>query len=87
VTECFGFQPDGSYSMRHLSVGHAEPLRAELMAFIKAIRDGKPPAVSGEEGVASLEVAIRCLAQDSNGRRQPKPMATAEARPLAKAGR
>ena len=30
VTECFGFQPDGSYSMRHLSVGHDEPLRAEL---------------------------------------------------------
>ena len=26
VTECFGFQPDGSYSMRHLSVGYAEPL-------------------------------------------------------------
>src|SRR5204863_7884136 len=34
VTECFGFQPDGSYSMRHLSVGHAEPLRAELQGFI-----------------------------------------------------
>jgi predicted dehydrogenase len=61
VTECFGFQPDGSYSMRHLSVGHAEPLRAELQAFIAAIRDGKPPAVTGEEGVASLEIAIRCL--------------------------
>src|SRR5215813_11221648 len=28
VTECFGFQPDGSYSMRHLSVGHAELLRS-----------------------------------------------------------
>ena len=39
VTECFGFQPDGSYSMRHLSVGHDEPLRAELIAFIDAIRD------------------------------------------------
>src|SRR6202011_1753517 len=61
VTECFGFQPDGSYSMRHLSVGHAEPLRAELQAFVGAIRDGKEPAVTGEEGVASLEIAIRCL--------------------------
>src|ERR1700730_336669 len=61
VTECFGFQPDGSYSMRHLSVGHAEPLRAELQAFISAIRAGREPAVTGDEGVASLEIAIRCL--------------------------
>jgi UDP-N-acetylglucosamine 3-dehydrogenase len=61
VTECFGFQPDGSYSMRHLSVGYAEPLRAELAAFIKAVRTGETPAVTGEEGVASLEIAIRCL--------------------------
>lgn len=61
VTECFGFQPDGAYSMRHVSVGHDEPLRSELIAFIAAARDGKPPAVTGEEGVASLEVAIRCL--------------------------
>ena len=61
VTECFGFQPDGSYSMRHLSVGHAEPLRAELQAFANAIRGRQLPAVTGEEGVASLEIAIRCL--------------------------
>jgi len=61
VTECFGFQPDGSYSMRHLSVGHAEPLRSELLAFIDAVASGKKPAVTGEEGVASLEIAIRCL--------------------------
>ncbi|MCC6779364.1 MAG: Gfo/Idh/MocA family oxidoreductase [Hyphomicrobiales bacterium] len=62
VTECFGFQPDGSYSMRHLSVGHAEPLRAELQAFAAAVRVGSEPPVTGEEGVASLEIAIRCLA-------------------------
>jgi len=61
VTECFGFQPDGSYSMRHLSVGYAEPLRAELQAFVSAIQLGERPAVTGEEGVASLEIAIRCL--------------------------
>jgi UDP-N-acetylglucosamine 3-dehydrogenase len=61
VTECFGFQADGSYSMRHLSVGYAEPLRAELVAFAEAIRNGRTPAVTGEEGVASLEIAIRCL--------------------------
>ncbi|HEY0234521.1 MAG TPA: gfo/Idh/MocA family oxidoreductase, partial [Afipia sp.] len=61
VTECFGFQRDGSYSMRHLLVAHDEPLRAELMAFIKAVTNGSPPAVTGEEGVASLEIAIKCL--------------------------
>ena len=64
VSECFGFQPDGSYSMRHLSVGHAEPLRAELLAFVKAIGDRATPAVAGAEGVASLEIAMRCLQGD-----------------------
>ena len=71
VTECFGFQPDGSYSMRHLSVGYAEPLRAELQAFVDAIRCGTTPAVSGEEGVASLDIAMRCLA----GRADTGPVA------------
>ncbi|HJZ99291.1 MAG TPA: Gfo/Idh/MocA family oxidoreductase [Candidatus Solibacter sp.] len=65
VTECFGFQPDGSYSMRHLSVGHSEPLRAELQAFAGAILSGKRPAVTGEEGVAGLEIAIQCLHKKS----------------------
>jgi len=69
VTECFGFQADGSYSMRHLSVGYAEPLRAELLAFVEAIRSGRAPAVTGEEGVASLEIAIRCL---TAGTSQPR---------------
>jgi predicted dehydrogenase len=61
VTECFGFQPDGAYSMRHVSVGHDEPLRTELIAFMDAVRGDKPPAVTGEEGVASLEIATQCL--------------------------
>jgi UDP-N-acetylglucosamine 3-dehydrogenase len=61
VTECFGFKTDGSYSMRHLPVGQDEPLRAELLAFLDAVRSGGVPAVTGEEGVASLEIAIQCL--------------------------
>lgn len=71
VTECFGFKPDGSYSMRHLPVGHDEPLRSELIAFLEAVRTGSVPAVSGDEGVASLEIAIRCLEQPA------KPAASA----------
>jgi UDP-N-acetylglucosamine 3-dehydrogenase len=66
VTECFGFKPDGSYSMRHLPVGHDEPLRAELIAFLKAVRSGGAPAVTGDEGVASLEIATRCLETSSH---------------------
>ncbi len=73
VTECFGFQPDGSYSMRHLSVGHAEPLRAELTAFVEAIRAKAPAPVTGEEGVASLEIAIRCLEDPTQSRPALKP--------------
>src|ERR1700689_859999 len=75
VTECFGFQPDGSYSMRHLSVGHAEPLRAELLAFIRAVRSGAAAAVTGEEGVASLEIAIRCLTSRPAAAAQPQRQA------------
>ena len=75
VTECFGFQPDGSYSMRHLSVGHDEPLRAELLAFIEAVNTGSVPAVTGEQAVASLEIAIKCLEAPvkSSAKAAPKP--------------
>src|SRR6201991_2779089 len=71
VTECFGFQRDGSYSMRHLSVGHDEPLRAELIAFLDAVRSGRAPAVTGDEGVASLEIAIKCLEAPAGSIAQP----------------
>jgi predicted dehydrogenase len=71
VTECFGFQSDGSYSMRHLSVGHDEPLRAELVAFLDSVRSGHAPAVSGDEGVSSLEIAIKCLEAPAGAIAQP----------------
>src|SRR3984893_9644717 len=61
VTECFGFKPDGSYSVRHLPVRYAETLRSELVAFLNAIRNSTAPAVRGGAPGASLEIAIRCL--------------------------
>jgi predicted dehydrogenase len=73
VTECFGFQPDGSYSMRHLSVGHSEPLRTELTAFVTAARTGTRPPVTGEEAIASLEIAIRCLDERPRDLADPSP--------------
>jgi hypothetical protein len=72
VTECFGFKPDGSYSMRHLPVGYDEPLRAELIAFLRAVRGGSAPAVTGDEGVASLEIAIRCLEHPARPAARPQ---------------
>jgi predicted dehydrogenase len=54
-------------------------LRAELLAFVEAIRSGRAPAVTGEEGVASLEIAIRCLTagapQPSVLQRKPRRVA------------
>jgi UDP-N-acetylglucosamine 3-dehydrogenase len=63
VTECFDYKPDGSYSMRHLSVAYAEPLRAELVAFITSVRNGTQPVVGGTDGLTSLDIAMRCLGE------------------------
>lgn len=61
VTECFDYKPDGSYSMRHLSVAYAEPLRAELVAFVDSVRNRTAPVTGGADGLASLDIAMRCL--------------------------
>ena len=64
VTEYFGQQPDGSYSTRGVMSWPNEPLKKELEAFVHAIRTGEPPAVTGEDGLRNLEVALRCLGED-----------------------
>jgi len=63
VTEYFGQQPDGSYSTRMLNSWPAEPLRKEHEAFARAITTGETPAVTGEDGLRNLEVALRCLGE------------------------
>src|SRR5258708_23837080 len=52
--------------MANLPVAQDEPLRAELIAFLHAVRSGAEPAVTGDEGVASLEIATRCLETPAN---------------------
>lgn len=71
VTECFDYKQDGSYSMRHLSVAYAEPLREELIAFAHAVRTGTAPFTGGADGLASLDIAMRCLGERSRPTLRP----------------
>lgn len=61
VTEYSNYQPDGSYTTRHLWTPPAEPLRLELEAFLTAVRTGASPAVTGEDGLSTLKIALDCL--------------------------
>jgi predicted dehydrogenase len=69
VNEFSGFMPDGvpdrlaqgSFVSRSLSVPFVEPLRAEVDAFLDAIRGRAPVMVSGHDGARALEVALTCL--------------------------
>jgi predicted dehydrogenase len=38
-----------------------EPLKAELEDFVSAVRDGRAPAVTGEQGRAALALAVRIV--------------------------
>ena len=61
VQEFFAYDKDGSYSTRTLHTWPNEPLKVELTAFLDAVRNGTRPPVTGEDGLANLEVALRCL--------------------------
>ncbi len=43
----------------HLPVNRRAPLQDELAAFIRSVRTGRPPAVSGAEGRSALALALR----------------------------
>ena len=48
----------GEGSMTRLAIERREPLAAELEAFAAAVRNGTPPPVSGEDGLAALGLAL-----------------------------
>jgi predicted dehydrogenase len=47
--------------VKNLDVIDVEPLRAEILSFIEAARDGQPSPVSGLEGRNALALALRAL--------------------------
>lgn len=47
--------------VHHLDVVDIEPLRAEIISFVQAVREGAKAAVTGEEGRNALALAIRAL--------------------------
>jgi len=79
VTELLRLQADGSYSMRHLPVGHDEPLRAELIAFLSAVGSGGVPAVTGDEAWPVLKLAIRAWKLPQSPPQPRRPQGTAAA--------
>jgi len=40
-----------------LVLDDVEPLRAEIESFLRAVRTGEPPAVTGEDGLAAVQLA------------------------------
>ena len=47
--------------INHLDVVDIEPLRAEIVSFLQAAKDGLPAPVSGREGRNALSLALRTL--------------------------
>lgn len=45
-------------SMTRFALQRYEPLKAELQAFLRAVQEGSPAPVSGEDGLAALRLAL-----------------------------
>ena len=54
--------PQPEFAFEKLPASGTEPLRAELEAFLEAVRTRKPPKTSGTAGRAALELATRVMA-------------------------
>ena len=48
-----------------IRIKKAEPLKAELASFVKCVRDGSEPVVSGEDGLHALRIACALMESSS----------------------
>lgn len=51
----------GEGNMVRLTIARKEPLRAELEAFVGAVKDNLPPPVGGEDGLRVLRLALELV--------------------------
>jgi len=60
----------GQVSIEERGYEQGDALRLEIEAFLRSVRDGTPPVVSGEDGLHALETALRIteLVHDRAGR-------------------
>ncbi|HWZ96666.1 MAG TPA: Gfo/Idh/MocA family oxidoreductase [Candidatus Dormibacteraeota bacterium] len=77
--------PEPDFGFQKLDAPAVEPLRAELEAFLDAVRTRKPPKTNGESCRASLELAVRVMTsihehaervQLTDDSRAPRPAAS-----------
>ncbi|MHC4064090.1 MAG: Gfo/Idh/MocA family oxidoreductase [Planctomycetota bacterium] len=57
LTQVGGLDFGSMVNVEPLQVDDVEPLRAELQAFLEAVRSRTTPAVSGEDGLAAVQLA------------------------------
>jgi len=51
--------PKGQVTIEERTYEQGDALRMEIEAFLRSIREGRPPVVTGEDGLRALETAIR----------------------------
>lgn len=51
------------FNIQQLSIPSEEPLRNELQAFTRAVRDGTEPMVTGQHGLQAIDIAMRITEQ------------------------
>jgi predicted dehydrogenase len=63
-----GYAPTFTGEVAELPVENAEPLGAELDAFITVIREGSAPIISAEDGLWAVAMASGLLQAGKEGR-------------------
>jgi predicted dehydrogenase len=61
VTDLAGLSYADLVQVDELQISDTEPLRAQLDSFVSAVRDGTPPEVTVEDGLAAVETAVRVV--------------------------